>query len=153
MTKNKLTLIFFLITLLIIAGITFVAPRGDRSAPTIPSPTQVPPSPTTINTQKKLNISGVETNDFTVSPIATNARGDIEFANTPDYEIGYLKRFDEFVINIWTPTLAARNAAENDFLNKLGTTKEQACRLNVSVAQNYSDEFPGSENRKLSFCQ
>ncbi|MBI2195937.1 MAG: hypothetical protein HYU48_02750 [Candidatus Levybacteria bacterium] len=152
MIKNKYILLSFLLGLAILTGVGFLVPKTKISAPT-PSPTPILPEPTTINKLQKLNISGIETNDFTASPIATNAQGDVEFAKTPDYEIGYLKQFNEFILNIWTPTLAARNAAENEFVNRLGITKDQACRLSVSVAQNYSSEFPGSENRKLSFCR
>lgn len=154
MNKNKILLTLFALGILVIAGISLFSSQKNRtSQPPAALPTIIPPSPTTFNIQKKINISGVQTNDFTVNPIASNKEGDIAFSQTGDYQLVYSKQYNDFTISISTITPQARKEAEDDFLKKLGISQNDACKLTVYVEQNYSPDFPESASKKLSFCQ
>lgn len=114
----------------------------------LPTPTsvQIPP--------RKINISGVQTNDFLNSSIETNSNGDALFVKTQNYQIAYLKEFNQFMIVVMNPPFEkVRNEAENEFLKTLGITQEQACKLNVTVG--FSRLAPSDiagKNFPLSFC-
>jgi len=153
MSKKKLIILcgigLFLIFVVVIFFIISNKPTV-RSQPTIPptiSPAQVWVSP------KKIDISGIQTNDFLSNPIKTNSQGDVLFVNTTDYQITYLRGFNQFVINISTSSAGIRDNAESGFLKKLGISKDDACRLNVFVSAPYvPNPYLSVQARTLSFC-
>ena len=72
--------------------------------------------------------------------------------NTDQYQINYDTETDQFYIYFSnSPSTALQNQVENDFLNLLGISQNDACKLNVA------EGFPGylpvaSQQQDLSFC-
>lgn len=155
MNKNKVLLISFLIFLLVLVGISFIAPR--RTTDNIPplSPTPIPAPPKIINTQEKINVSGVEINDITVNPIIDNGVGDVLFIQHPKYQVEYQGKFELFIINILaSPFEETRREAEDAFVERVGVNRQEACSLNVKIGSpSYAGvaDFDGRK-RGLSFC-
>lgn len=150
----SVVLIFFLIILLFFLRFS----RQQTTQPNVilptPTPVQIPQiSPV------KINISGVQVDDFISHPITTNPQGDVEFVRKQDsqaiyYQIVYLKQFNSFIIDLHSSSQEVRTEAELEFLNKLGVTKEEACKLTVHVSAPY---IPNPDlvvqKRSLSFCE
>lgn len=127
----------------------------NRTPPELPPPAPISVTPISESgvSAKKITISGIKTNNFLANPIKTNSRGDAVFIKTPEYQIVYLKNYEEFVINLSTSSAETRDSAENDFLSKLGVTKEEACRLRVTVSAPYvSTQTVSMPQKSLSFC-
>lgn len=153
---SKKTLLFFSIVLLIILLLLIFFIFINNLKPSTPPVGNIEISPVPVSTRpsQKINISGIQTNDFLSNPIKTNLQGDVLFAKTKDYQITYLRQFGEFIINVSTSSAMVRDDAESEFLRKLGITKEEACRLKVFVSVPYIPNPNLSiEKRTLSFCQ
>ena len=92
-------------------------------------------------------ISGYET---------INESGDLLIKSAQEYQIVYLKKFDQFLISIKkTPFETSRKIAEQDFLNNiLKTNKKLACQFNVKVVvPNFVDPELAGQEFSLSFCE
>jgi len=159
MTIKKILLLFTISIFLLVIGLLFL--RFSRQQTTqsnvffpTPTPIQIPQiSP------KKNNISGVQVNDFFSHPINTNPQGDVEFVRKQDsqaiyYQIVYLKQFNSFIIDLHSSSQEVRTEAELEFLNRLGITKEEACKLTVHVGAPYvPNPDLAVQKRSLSFCE
>lgn len=156
MNKNKILLISFLIFLLALAGISFIAPKRTTDKTPTSTPTPIPAAPTVINTQGKINVSGVEINDIRVNPIIDNGIGDVLFIQNPKYQVGYQGKFELFIINVLaSPFEETRREVESEFVKKLGVSKQEACSLSVTIGSpSYAGvaDFDGKK-RGLSFCE
>ena len=77
-----------------------------------------------------------------------------ELRNTSDYEIVYLGKLKSFVITLYGENLNdSRIKAEQAFLESLGITKDEACKLNVNLAVAHeASESAAGKNYGLSFC-
>ncbi|MCX6762757.1 MAG: hypothetical protein NT093_03160 [Candidatus Moranbacteria bacterium] len=84
----------------------------------------------------------------------TVVSGNADVQKTPNYEIVYLANSKSFVISLSGINLAdSRSQAEQAFLDSLGVSKEDACKLTVSlgVAPEANKNAAG-KNYGLSFC-
>ncbi len=89
----------------------------------------------------------VEVKNFYIH-FAYTEEGSLILKDGDDYSIGYKPDNSGFLIYLKTPPLAsAREKAENDFLDILGISQSDACKLTVRVAT-----APNGENSGLSFC-
>lgn len=153
--NKKIVLILAGIALLFIVGAIFFLLTFNKPAVKTPPPSSFPDTtPTRVDTSSgKINISGIKTNNFLLNPIRSNSRGDVVFVKTSEYQITYLKIFSEFIVNISTSSATAREGAELEFLTKLGITKEDACKLKISISAPYAPgQNPALQKRALSFC-
>ena len=106
-----------------------------------------------------LFIGGNKTNP-TPSPTASfipkviNPQGDTILLQTADYQIDFQPLNRKYLISILTaPFSEIRPQAEADFLRVAKLTKEEACKLDVSIAASYRtnpQEF--GRQYRLSFC-
>jgi hypothetical protein len=133
------------------SGITTTGtlPPVSTSTPAIVTPTS---TVITLGTSQ----GGVTVNNFYQSPGATITQDQqaVIIDNSGDYAITYNVPDSSFAIAILsTPLEAARQAAESAFLNELGISKQDACKLTVyeGVPIGVSDQYPG-ESFPLSFC-
>lgn len=159
MKKEKLIIallligvILTIIVLIYMSYIRFDTKSIQTQQPSFVSPTSIP-LPTRI--LPKITISEIQVNDFFKQAQKTNISGDVAFGENEKYRIVYLKKFNQFLINILSsPFPRIRMEAENAFIETLGITKDQACMLNVSVGTPYSvnPEYSGIKY-SLSFCK
>ncbi len=135
-----------ILVFLIVFRIAYKPPKEREEIP-IPTPVRIP--------AQKINISGVEVNNFLAFPIATNVKGDALFVKEEDYQIVYLKPFNQFVISILgSPFNSVRKKAEARFLTNLNISQEQACKLKVQVSTpNFANPDYAGRKYVLSFCQ
>ena len=102
-----------------------------------------------------LVISGVRVNDFTKEIENPNEKSYITLSQNGDYHIFYIPSQTLFYITISSsPFDQQKDAAEKEFLEKLGITSEAACKLNVDVATpaNVNPSYAG-QIYHLSFCE
>jgi len=95
----------------------------------------------------------VTVDDFTKTPVEQVA-DTVIVARAAEFEIAYFEKEQTFtVLLLTTPLSSARLAAETALLEKLGVSKEEACRLKVSVMtiQSVDEQLAGKEFG-LSFC-
>lgn len=104
---------------------------------------------------RKISISGIVMNDFFQTSKVVGSSSDIAIIeNQENYTIVYLQKFNQFLITILLfPFTTNRAVAEQKFIEILNITKEDACRLSVSVTttQSVNRELAGKEF-PLSFC-
>lgn len=114
--------------------------------PTIPTSTTI-----TLGTAE----GSVTVNNFYQSAnYITQDKQTVAVADTPDYVIAYNVTDSSFAIALLSiPLEAARQAAENTFLSKLGISQQDACKLSVyeGVPASVSDKYVG-QSFPLSFC-
>ncbi|HEX4104173.1 MAG TPA: hypothetical protein VHZ04_01695, partial [Candidatus Paceibacterota bacterium] len=127
---------------------------GTGTLPPVASPTPlVTPSGSTfvIGT----NQGQVPVNNFYENPdYVTTDNQTVVLTENATYTIVYNVSDSSFIISLLsTPLPAARTAAESAFLQQLGITESDACKLNVDegVPISVSDQYPG-EDLGLSFC-
>ena len=135
-----------------------ISPGGSTSGSTgsseSPSGSFVPPVGEKITTKDKNGNDVSVTNVYNME-IQRLSRNGVAFRDNADYYMAYYPIPQPgFVITLSNSNVRkAREAAEKDFLEILGISKEQACQLHVSLA------VPNSVNAKasgvdynLSFC-
>ncbi|OGH21407.1 MAG: hypothetical protein A2958_01265 [Candidatus Levybacteria bacterium RIFCSPLOWO2_01_FULL_38_13] len=145
-TLIALGLIYFFLSL-------FFPSKHKRQEGEIPTPTKIEER-TRIPQSDKIIISGVKTNNFLKSPIQTNSEGDVLFIKEGDFQIAYLTRFSQFIINISTSSSQTRLNAEMAFITKLGVKREEACQLEVKVTSPYvPNPYLAPPRKTLSFCE
>jgi hypothetical protein len=97
--------------------------------------------------------------DVDVQNIYKNSLGDLSqsgvaFEDNDEYYIAYYPEDQGFIIALESPNIQnARTDAEKDFLDTLGITQEQACKLKVSLTVPMSvNAKAAGGNYGLSFC-
>lgn len=87
--------------------------------------------------------------------IETNQRGDVLMVQKPEYQIVYLKEFDQFMISITQiPFEEIRQKAEQEFLQITKANEIVACQLNVVVTSpHFANPGLAGQRLPLSFCQ
>jgi hypothetical protein len=93
-------------------------------------------------------------NFYKLSGAQSLSEDGVNFKNSSYYYMAYYPNQQGFIISILDANIeGARQIAENDFLQALGITKDQACKLNVSltVSPEASERASGG-NYRLSFC-
>jgi hypothetical protein len=142
------------------------APSGSVSLPaSLPAPTPEnkgisdPVTGLELTTDKKLleeTSSGqVKLNNFAKgAEIADN--GIIYLIDKENYNIGYNSTSKEFIVTLLIAgdIEKTRTDAEKDLLDKLGISKEDACKINVYlyVSAALTEDKNLSQNHGLSFC-
>ncbi len=150
---KKLLLVSGLIFILLF--LAFIIISGLKKPSAIPAPVENAGTPGPVNQggNKRIKISGVETNNFLTNPIRSSVDGAVLFLKTESLEALYYKKYDQFNLIISSSSAQVRNRAEQEFLQKLGVSKQDACRLDVVVNSPY---VPNPNllmpKRTLSFC-
>ncbi len=110
--------------------------------------------PNKIEIQTKTGLLPV--NNPRANSAATLSPNDVVIKENPDYQILFFEYGQEksFLISITGENLSAsREKAEADFLSSLDITKEQACKLNVSLSVSKDIDYSlAGQEFGLSFC-
>lgn len=150
--RRFLLIIAGIILFLLFVWLLFLRTEGvkEPSRPVSPTPTIFPAS----QTRSRTIISGVEVNDPTDKPLEKNGTGDVLFAQDAEYQLVYLPTFQEFNITVLaSPFEQVRTRAEEAFLASLGISKEDACRLNVTLGTIFAiNPNESGTTYDLSFC-
>ena len=86
--------------------------------------------------------------------IVASEEDSLVIARTTEYFITYQKTQNYFWIAITGGDFKqSRLEAESAILTLLGISKEDACRLDISVGAPYGSQIPAGEKSGLSFCQ
>ncbi|MFA6193275.1 MAG: hypothetical protein WC726_00200 [Parcubacteria group bacterium] len=149
--------------LIVISIILIIFYKNKTAAPQVSQPAttaiQIPnlPSESELAKQGKTSIAvkdgGVVINN-PYKNATTVVSGNADVQKTPNYEIVYLATSKSFVISLSGSNLAdSRSQAEQAFLDSLGVSKTDACKLTVSlgVAPEVNKAAAG-KNYGLSFC-
>jgi len=154
--KKKLLIISIIVLILIIWIVGYIISNKEKPTEEIvlspmPSPTSAPYIPPQSS---KIDVNGVEVNNFYKNALMTQDDGYALFDQTTRYKIAYIPVDDSFLISITdNPFETIRKEAEAAFILKLGITKEEACRLKVNISTNIriNPSYAG-QNFPLSFC-
>lgn len=166
---DKKKIIILVTTVLLIVGLLSVILfyRKSEKIPTVPTDTNQPAFPEfpiiqgtkpDVSTDKfeiKTQEGPIHVNNvYKLPPVQELSYDGIKFKNSDYYSMDYYPNQQGFIIIITNPDIEkARQIAEDDFLNILGISKNEACQLNVSmtVFREVSDLASG-RNYRLSFC-
>jgi hypothetical protein len=151
----------FLILIVVIITVLYI--NRKKSSETTPpqTPTQVPnlPSPEELKAQGKTTVPTIEQGAPAVikDPYKDASKvvsGNAEMRNTEYYDIVYIGDQKSFVITIKNSNLNdSRNKAEQAFLDSLGVSKNEACKLTVVLAVSPgANRDVAGRNYGLSFC-
>lgn len=152
--------IIILLIILIIGSLILLILRKKKSAlppSTIPSvltrPT-VTQRPFSEPTGEKMEINGVKINNLYKNPLKENRQYDVVIVKNDKYQIVYLQQFQQFLISILDPDFdTVKSAAEKDFVEKLGITNNDACKLQVNISTpRYVNADIAGTTYPLSFC-
>lgn len=136
-------------------------PNGEGGLPGVVLPTPRPPAPVlppptsdrvTIGTPE----GGVSVKNPYLNPhLVTPGNRIVIMVETEEYNLGYTSIDSTFGITILkTPVSEYKAKAERAFLERLGITPEEACRLTVHVGVPVSvDEVQSGRNLGLGFCR
>jgi len=156
-------LVIFLIGLILLSIFLRSPPKtGPEISPSVtvrPTFTSQPTvsfqtSPTILQVPT-IMISQVPVNDFFQTGKTVNKNGDVLITDNNQFQILYLKPFNQFLISILSPSFEeARIKAERQFLLSLNISMEEACRLNVrlNTPQFVNPDLAGRDY-PLSFCR
>lgn len=110
--------------------------------------------PTPIPGPGTLIVSGIAVNNFSdIAPF--NPQGDKILAETNEYQIVYIPKFQEFKLTIKGKDFEkSQKAAESVFLQKLGIDAFNACRLTAEEnVPNFVKNAYAGQVFPLSFCE
>ncbi len=157
---NKLKkLAIIAVTLLAISAVGYLLTRKATEVPTAlvtPYPGgYLPKANIKLPTGDTFTVGGKEIKNIYNSAQNINDNGDAVFAQTESYQQVYILQAQYFIITVTgTPFESARQAAEQDFLKKLGISQEDACVLDVRVGTPYfANPNEAGKTYKLSFCE
>lgn len=149
MTKKQ-KLIIIAVTVITVGAfvINRLIPEVEKILPT-PSPT-----PRGEREAEKIEVTGVEINNFYDEETDINTRGDAMFVNTDKYQIVFFSNEQQFLISILdSPFDEVRKQAEKEFLKELGISRGEACTMNVLITTpGYANPENAGRNYRLSFC-
>lgn len=161
MKKKALITITSIIVIVVLFLIFFMRTKNAPAptTPPTPSPSVFPsgfivPQKTDSKMTIKTNEGSVATNNVYADPIQQFPDNSVAFANNNYYYFAFFPLDESFVITILNPDIqTARVKAENDFLQQLSITKEQACDLKLTLAVPFSiNQENSGQNFDLSFC-
>lgn len=100
-------------------------------------------------------VSGVVVNDFGKIGRVIDDKGDMVFSDNGKYQVMYLPLFKIFYVTVLeAPFEQNRILAQNYFIQTLGITREQSCRLTVYVDTIAAvDPIKGGKKYNLSWCR
>lgn len=140
--------------ILIIFVVLFIA-AAARSIKRLPKKeAEILPTPASEQAEKRINISGISVKDF-MSEVE-NAENEVfvTITRTKDYHVFYIPSQEVFFISIvsW-PFDEHRLVAEADFLDKLGISGEDACKLRVDeTTPSFANPDKAGKAYPMSFC-
>lgn len=149
LTSNKWVFLVFVIALVLLLVQLF--PKNSS----IDNPFQNLGSETNGGEEaEKIEISGIEVNDFYKESESAGELGEVLFVNKPEYNITYYPLDDAFLIIITRyPFDEIRPSAEEEFLKALGINKTDACKLSVYITTpSFANPDRAGEVYELSFC-
>ncbi|MFA6494771.1 MAG: hypothetical protein WC246_00160 [Candidatus Paceibacterota bacterium] len=173
MNTKKIVLISGIIILVVaivvvgfwyIQSISTVPPQGGNASSTFPvaptSTSPAAPSPVAGSSSSVFSIptaqGAVTVNNFYQNAVIVAAGGsEALVARNPGYDISYYQPDNSFAISIsQKPVMAMRTQAEAAFLQKLGISQSDACKLKVTVGVPISvDQQYAGTDFGLSFCK
>jgi len=114
-------------------------------------------NPPEINTEDNKLIIPTSQGDVKINNIYRNPVSSfdgVSFKETSDYQLLYFPETKTFNITILNPDIQkARDEAEKNFLETLGISEEDACKLNVNLQVFFqASEKAAGQNFGLSFC-
>lgn len=103
----------------------------------------------------RIMVSGISVKNPRSSVVMENEQGDVVFSKSNGFEIVYLPTFKQFLISITAPPFNENvSAAEQEFLDRLGISEAEACKLNVVITTPQSaNPNEAGKNYGLSFCE
>lgn len=118
---------------------------GTKTGIIKPLPTSAPAT---------INISNVELRNFEANPVRSNTENDSLIVDNDDYQIAYVKAYNQFLITINNKDFEnTRQKAEAEFLKNLNITSDAACKLNVSISTpTFANPDLSGQIFPLSFC-
>lgn len=155
--KLKFFFLAFGIFVFIVAVILILAnpkkTNKEKVAPSSPSSSGEFPTLTEPKFTIKTPEGNVEVNNVYRNAIERLSKNGVAFKDN-DYYMAYYPEDQGFLIVIQNTDIeATRKKAEADFLEILGITQEQACKLRVSLTVPLKvNEKAGGGNYGLSFC-
>ncbi len=165
MKKTIIIIVAVVVIVLIALGVFFLIQNNGSNNPsastagTFPSVSTSTPAPIAVPTSTTITLGpsqgSVTVKNFYQSAASiTKDQQTVAVADAPNYVIAYNVSDSSFAIALLsTPLQAARQAAESAFLNKLGISQQDACKLTVyeGVPASVSDQYVG-QSFPLSFC-
>lgn len=112
-------------------------------------------NPFTTPIPEKIVVSDIPVKNFEADPIVQNDSGDSLIQQNQDFQISFVKQYNQFFVTILNPDFeATRPRAEQVFLNQLGITQQEACKLTVIVGSPiWVNPDLSGQTFGLSFCQ
>ena len=103
----------------------------------------------------RIEVSGVEVNDFSKTVPNTSSYGYTVVSLNPKHQVLYFPDDELFLVSILgNPYNVYVKVAEQAFLEKLGIDEEQACKLNVSITTPaHLNPDKAGDAYELSFCE
>ncbi len=142
--------VIFILSLLVVvlAWQTWRLYFSEEPTPTVPEKKveeKIPSGILPIETQKnydKFSIStdeeNVEVMDFRENVLESNSAGEMLLVDEKDYQIVYYAPDQSFLMTLYTlPIPETQKKAEDALLRILNISKEEACRLKVSIGVPY----------------
>jgi hypothetical protein len=96
----------------------------------------------------------IATNNLYKNPVELFSDNTVFFIENTDYHISFNPHDQSFLITLLNPDIqTTRNRAEDDFLNALNITKNDACKLTLILGMPaFVNENLSGKNYGLSFC-
>jgi hypothetical protein len=163
MKKFLLIFILFLLTVVLFWGAyQWYAPKKEtpivteeKSEEKIPS--GIPPIETQKNSYEfpiRTNKGNIQVKDFRKNILESNSAGEMLLSNEKDYHIVYYGPDQSFLITLYAlPIPETQKKAEDALLYILNISKEEVCKLKVSIGVPYQlDPNYIGVRLPLSFC-
>lgn len=126
-SKLKTFVIVFGLVILVI-GLRLIGLQNESSTSQTSGVKSVRPD------ENKIELTGIKVNDFTKSPIHTGTAGELLIIQNAQYEITYFPQNIGFLVVILTTDFdTAKSEAENALQVHLGVSKEEMCKLTISI--------------------
>jgi hypothetical protein len=149
--------IVFLLAILIVVFYLLISRSNSTPSSNIPPSTDTNENPPT--TQETFVIETTEGSvlikNFYKNPVAILPGIGLVLTTTFDYDIHFMFSDNSFTITIFNPPIVeVRRQAEEELLNILGVSEQDACKLNVhlGVHRSADSDLGGGADYGLSFC-
>ncbi len=142
----------FIIIVLVVFLFIFLSAK-PKSQPPVPAEN---PTPTSIPTSDKINISNIQVSNFYKTAGKIGKSGEVYLpTDEKRYQILYTEKFNQFLISILaSPFDDVRPEAEESLIKQLGISRGEACSLDVSITTpTFANPDFSGKTYKLSFCE
>jgi len=147
--------IVFVITIVTSTDTEVIEDRGTDQPITVPLPKSRINLDDIPKNADKLVEGDIEIDNFYKSAQVINENGDAVVNKSEDHETIYFPTGSQFLISIiGSPFDEAKLKAEVSFLQSLGISQDEACRLNVIITTpRFANPEQAGQEYKLSFCE